>query len=62
MTITLKLTEKQVEALYSAITIHSGSYDGWSDAELTEMDVKRELLSLRQVEQKLDTAVSQRSN
>jgi hypothetical protein len=54
MTKSIKLTDKQIEALYAAIRIHSGSYDGWSDAELSEFDVKRELLALRQVEAKLD--------
>lgn len=54
MTKTIKLTEKQIEALYAAINIHEGSYADWSDAELTEFDVKRELLALRQVIAKLD--------
>ncbi len=52
----LELTAKQVEAMYYAITVHAGSYDGWSDEELRELDIKRELLALRQVEAKLDKA------
>lgn len=54
MTKSIKLTDKQIEALYAAIRVHSGSYDGWSDSELSEFDIKRELLALKQVEAKLD--------
>lgn len=54
MTKSIKLTDKQIEALYAAIRVHAGSYADWSDSELTEFDVKRELLALRQVEAKLD--------
>jgi len=50
----LELTAKQLEAIYYAITVHRGSYDGWSKEELAENDVNRELLALRQVEAKLD--------
>jgi len=54
MTKSIKLTDKQIEALYAAIRIHAGSYDGWTDSELSEFDIKRELLALKQVEAKLD--------
>jgi hypothetical protein len=50
----LELTANQLEAIYYAITVHRGSYDGWSKEELAENDVNRELLALRQVEAKLD--------
>jgi len=50
----LELTANQLEAIYYAITVHRGSYDGWSKQELAENDVNRELLALRQVEAKLD--------
>jgi hypothetical protein len=50
----LELTANQLDAIYYAITVHRGSYDGWSEQELSEYDVKRELLALRQVEAKLD--------
>jgi hypothetical protein len=50
----LELTARQLEAIEAAIFTHSASYDGFSDAELTEWDVKRELLSLIQVQRKID--------
>ena len=58
----LELTAKQLEAMYYAITIHRGSYDGWTDEELKELDIKRELLALRQVEAKLDKATAKAGN
>lgn len=51
---TIELTEKQILALYSAITIYEGSYSGSSKEELRDWGVAKELLSLRQVEAKLD--------
>jgi hypothetical protein len=50
----INLTARQVDALYQAIRIFEGSYSDYSDADLKDFDVKRELLSLRQVEAKLD--------
>ena len=50
----IELTANQIGAIYYAITVNRGSYDGWSEQELSEYDVKRELLALRQVEAKLD--------
>jgi hypothetical protein len=50
----LELTAKQLEALEMAIYVHSASYQGYSDEELTEFDVKRELLALKQVQAKID--------
>jgi hypothetical protein len=50
----LELTANQIGAIYYAIMVHRGSYDGWSKEELAENDVNRELLALRQVEAKLD--------
>ena len=51
---TIKLTARQVDALYQAIRIFEGSYSDYSDEDLKDFDVKRELLSLRQIEAKLD--------
>ena len=51
---TIKLTARQVDALYQAIRIFEGSYSDYSDEDLKFFDVKRELLSLRQIEAKLD--------
>jgi hypothetical protein len=56
MTYTIKLTEKQIDAIYSAINIHSLSYEGYTEEELVDYGVKKALLSLRQVEAKLDKA------
>lgn len=53
----IKLTARQVDALYQAIRIFEGSYSDYSDADLKDFDVKRELLSLRQVEAKLDATI-----
>jgi hypothetical protein len=50
----LELTGKQVEAISAAIYLHAASYKGYSDEELREFEVKRELLALRQVQTKLD--------
>jgi len=54
---TIKLTGRQIDALYQAIRIFEGSYSDYTDAELKDFDVKRELLSLRQIEAKLDATV-----
>jgi hypothetical protein len=54
MTKTIKLTEKQIDAIYSAINIYEGSYSGTSKEELRDWGVAKELLSLRQVIAKLD--------
>jgi hypothetical protein len=54
MTKTIKLTEKQIDAIYSAINIYEGSYCGTSQEELRDWGVAKELLSLRQVIAKLD--------
>jgi hypothetical protein len=53
----IKLTARQVEALYQAIRIHEGSYDGVSQEELRDWGVKSELTSLRQVQAKLDATI-----
>ena len=58
----LELTANQIGAIYYAITVHRGSYDGWSEQELSEYDVKRELLALRQVEAKLDKLTEMAGN
>lgn len=58
----LELTARQLEAMYYAITVHRGSYDGWPDEDLKDMDIKRELLALRQVEAKLDKATAKAGN
>ena len=54
---TIKLTAKQIDAIYSAIRIYEGSYDGVSQEELRDWGVTREMLSLRQIETKLDKAI-----
>ena len=51
---TINLTARQVDALYQAIRIFEGSYSDYSEEDLRFYDVKRELLSLRQIEAKLD--------
>lgn len=50
----LELTARQLDALEAAIFTHAASYDGFTDEELREYDVKRELLSLTQVQTKID--------
>jgi len=55
---TVKLTAKQIDAIYSAIRIYEGSYDGISQEELRDWGVAKEMLSLRQIETKLDKAIS----
>jgi hypothetical protein len=57
MTRTIKLTDKQIDAIYSAIRIYEGSYDGTSQEELRDWGVAKEMLSLRQIEAKLDKAI-----
>jgi hypothetical protein len=54
---TIKLTGKQIDAIYSAIRIYEGSYDGTSQEELRDWGVAKEMLSLRQIETKLDKAI-----
>jgi hypothetical protein len=54
---TIKLTAKQIDAIYSAITIYEGSYDGISQEELRDWGVTKVMLSLRQIETKLDKAI-----
>ena len=58
----VELTARQLEAIESAIFTHSASFDGFSDAELTEWDVKRTLLSLRQVQTKIDNILEKAGN
>jgi len=50
----LEITDKQLEAIEAAIYLHAASYKGYSDEELTEFEVKRELLALKQVQAKID--------
>ena len=54
---TIKLTAKQIDAIYSAIRIYEGSYAGTSQEELRDWGVAKEMLSLRQIETKLDKAI-----
>jgi hypothetical protein len=54
---TIKLTAKQIDAIYSAIRIYDGSYAGVSKEELRDWGVTKEMLSLRQIETKLDKAI-----
>lgn len=58
----LELTARQLEALEAAIYTHSASYDGWSEQELKENDLKRELLSLTQVQTKIDKLAEKAGN
>ena len=53
---TIKLTDKQIDAIYSAINIYRGSYDGVSEEEMRDWGVTATWASLDQVEAKLDKA------
>lgn len=51
---TLKLTANQMDAIYSAINIFRGSYDGVSEEEMKDWGINPIMNSLRQVEAKMD--------
>jgi hypothetical protein len=53
---TIKLTDKQIDAIYSAINIFRGSYDGVSEEEMRDWGINPIMATLRQVEAKLDNA------
>ena len=46
----------------SAINTHAASFDGFTDEELREWDVKRDLLALRQVQTKIDKLAEKAGN
>lgn len=58
----LELTAKQVEAIESAIFTHAASFDGFTDEELRDWDVKRDLLALKQVQTKIDKLAEKAGN
>lgn len=50
----LKLTANQMDAIYSAIILFRGSYDGVSKEEMKDWGINPIMNSLRQVEAKMD--------
>jgi hypothetical protein len=58
----LKLTAKEAEAMFAAITLHRASYDGFTAEEIEDWQVGGELSALKRVERKLDRLVEKAGN
>lgn len=59
---TVKLTAKQLDALYIAIECHRASYAEYTEEELRWYGINPIFSSLRQVEAKLDNATEKAGN
>ena len=62
MTYTLKLTAKEAEAMFAAISLHRASYQGFTPEEIKEWEVGGELAALKRIETKLDNITEKAGN
>ena len=58
----LKLTAKEAEAMFAAITLHRASYDGFTAEEIADWELGAELSALKRVERKLDKLAEKAGN